>query len=83
MISSEIDDPKINKTSYIRIKFLNVLKQIKYKFPKYYEEFTGYNIENISTFDNFVKWMHTPIDAAALGIFRLLFGKYINKIIFT
>lgn len=57
----------------IRTKYY-FLKQI---IPKYFHAYTGHDPECISSFDNFVKFMHKPTDAAAIGVGRMLFGNFL------
>lgn len=47
---------------------------IKYVITKYFEKYTGHNIKCLSSFENFVEFMHSPTDAASLGVGRMLFG---------
>ncbi|XP_067612623.1 vitamin K-dependent gamma-carboxylase [Eurosta solidaginis] len=35
---------------------------------------TGYTLENFTTYTNFTNWLHRPVDGAALGVFRMLYG---------
>lgn len=49
-------------------------KNIKKKSEKYFKNFTGHDIQCISSFDEFTQFLHKPVDASALGIGRMLFG---------
>lgn len=51
----------------------NLLKQ---SIPKFFQAYTGHDPQCISSFDNFIKFMHKPTDAASLGVGRMLFGKF-------
>lgn len=52
--------------------------QLTKSFQKCFEAYTGHDPKCISSFDNFIKFMHKPTDAAALGIGRMLFGKFLS-----
>lgn len=45
------------------------------KIKKLFSIFTGHDMQNISSFDDFTNFMWTEVDAASLGICRMLFGK--------
>lgn len=45
------------------------------KIKKFFSNFTGHDMQNISSFDDFTNFMWTEVDAASLGICRMLFGK--------
>lgn len=49
-------------------------KNIKKKSEEYFKKFTGHDIQCISSFDEFCKFLHTSVDASALGVGRMLFG---------
>lgn len=49
------------------------------KIKKLFNNFTGHDIRDISSFDDFTNFMWTEVDAASLGICRMLFGKEENK----
>uniref|UniRef100_A0A0A1WX33 Vitamin K-dependent gamma-carboxylase n=1 Tax=Zeugodacus cucurbitae TaxID=28588 RepID=A0A0A1WX33_ZEUCU len=40
----------------------------------FFHLFTGYKIDHFNSYTNFTNWMHRPVDAAALGVFRMLYG---------
>lgn len=40
-----------------------------------FRNFTGHDIKNISSFNNFTNFIYKNVDAASLGICRMLFGK--------
>ncbi|KAL7047289.1 hypothetical protein ACKWTF_002860 [Chironomus riparius] len=44
------------------------------KIKKLFNNFTGHDIRDISSFDDFTNFMWTEVDAASLGICRMLFG---------
>ncbi|KAI9588461.1 vitamin K-dependent gamma-carboxylase [Glossina fuscipes] len=52
----------------------NLRKRISDKLKEFITIFGGYEAYHFSTFTNFGKWLHRPVDASALGIFRILYG---------
>lgn len=37
-------------------------------------KFTGHNMEKCRSYEDFVRFMCRPVDAASLGVCRMLFG---------
>lgn len=50
----------------------------KCKFRDICHSCTGYKLATFTTYTNFTNWLHRPVDASALGIFRMLYGKAIS-----
>ena len=50
-------------------------KNFSEKIKNLFSNFTGHDIQDISSFDDFTNFMRTEVDAASLGICRMLFGK--------
>lgn len=51
-------------------------KRLSDKLKEFIKIFGGYEAYHFSTFTNFGKWLHRPVDASALGIFRMLYGTF-------
>jgi hypothetical protein len=58
-------------TMWQRQHFINFSEKIRNLFYS----FTNHDIRDISSFENFTKFMWTEVDAASLGICRMFFGK--------
>ncbi|XP_037813377.1 vitamin K-dependent gamma-carboxylase [Lucilia sericata] len=43
-------------------------------FAQLFKTCTDYDVEHFTSYNNFTKWLHRPADAAALGVFRMLYG---------
>lgn len=61
------------------IQNTKVFEKIYQKIPNLFRNFTGHDIKCVSSFENFVEFMHEETDAAAIGIGRMLFGKKFNN----
>ncbi|XP_017469542.1 PREDICTED: vitamin K-dependent gamma-carboxylase [Rhagoletis zephyria] len=46
----------------------------KCKFHEAFTFFTGYEIDNFTSYASFTNWLHRPVDASAIGVFRMLYG---------
>lgn len=44
-------------------------------FQRNFENFTGFQIDELTTFKKFVKLLYRPTDPSSLGVTRALFGK--------
>lgn len=66
--TNEKPNPKITKN------YNEKWKNIKEKIENYFKKFTGHDILCISSFNEFSKFLHVPVDSSALGIGRMLFG---------
>ena len=51
------------------------LSTVKIKLLRIIGIWSGHKLEKITSFNSFVNYMYEPVDAAAIGIGRLLFGK--------
>lgn len=49
------------------------------RFSNVFKICTDYDLDNFTSFNSFTKWLHRPVDASALGVFRMLYGKYKQK----
>lgn len=45
------------------------------KLGNIFHSCTGYKLDNFTSYTNFTNWLHRPVDASALGVFRMLYGK--------
>lgn len=61
------------------IQNTKVLDNFYHKISIFFRNFTGHDIKCVSSFENFVEFMHEETDAASIGIGRILFGKKFNK----
>ncbi|XP_063701219.1 vitamin K-dependent gamma-carboxylase [Culicoides brevitarsis] len=68
---NDVDETKLEATPGVSQKKFNGFRDL---LLKWFQTFTGHNSECISSFNSFIKFMHTPTDAAALGVGRMLFG---------
>ena len=50
-----------------------------HNFERIFKVLFGYEFENFKSITNFTNWLHRPVDGAALGIFRMFYGKYFQK----
>uniref|UniRef100_A0A1A9W7G3 HTTM-like domain-containing protein n=1 Tax=Glossina brevipalpis TaxID=37001 RepID=A0A1A9W7G3_9MUSC len=53
---------------------ISLRKHMCDKLKEFITIFGGHESYNFSTFPNFTKWLHRPVDASALAIFRMLYG---------
>ncbi|XP_059218437.1 vitamin K-dependent gamma-carboxylase [Stomoxys calcitrans] len=49
-------------------------QESKTQIQKLFYTLTDNELENLTTYDNFTQWLHRPVDAATLGVFRMLYG---------
>lgn len=47
-------------------------------FAKVFQICTNTDPHHFSSYDNLTKWLHRPVDASSLGVFRLLYGRVEN-----
>lgn len=48
-------------------------------FEKIFKFLTDNELQTVTTYDSFTKWLHRPVDGAALGVFRMGYGKKKQK----
>lgn len=60
--------PAVTTQSAIRSKPPNT-------FAKIFKLSTDHDLEHFTNYDKFTKWLHRPVDASALGLFRIFYGK--------
>uniref|UniRef100_W8CAL1 Vitamin K-dependent gamma-carboxylase n=1 Tax=Ceratitis capitata TaxID=7213 RepID=W8CAL1_CERCA len=48
--------------------------QTKHKFHDIFYTCTGYKVDTFTNYTHFTNWLHRPVDASALGVFRMLYG---------
>ncbi|XP_039963538.1 vitamin K-dependent gamma-carboxylase [Bactrocera tryoni] len=46
----------------------------KCKLRDIFHSCTGYKLDNFTSYTSFTNWLHRPVDASALGVFRMLYG---------
>lgn len=68
-------DVSLKRENLIKnLGFLRFFNHITSEAPKWFENFSGHAADNVSSFENFVKFLHKPTDAASLGVGRMFFG---------
>jgi hypothetical protein len=65
------ENESLNNAMGQRQQHVNFSERIK----KLLSNFTGHDMLDISSFDDFTNFMWAEVDAASLGICRMLFGK--------
>lgn len=44
-------------------------------FAILFELCTNNDVQHFTSYNHFTKWLHRPVDASALGVFRMMYGK--------
>lgn len=56
-------------------EFLRAKNRFWQHLKRGFEKFTGFQIDELDTFEKVVKLLYRPTDASSLGVTRALFGK--------
>ncbi|XP_054732657.1 vitamin K-dependent gamma-carboxylase [Anastrepha obliqua] len=76
--SNQSENSAINKTpedNKVDVNKANTSSQDgKCKFHDIFTTCTGYESNTFTSYANFTNWLHRPVDASALGVFRMLYG---------
>lgn len=54
------------------------IKKEKETFHEKFDRICGFQVEDLTSWEKFVRLMYRPTDPSSLGITRLLFGKYVH-----
>ncbi|XP_065361786.1 vitamin K-dependent gamma-carboxylase [Calliphora vicina] len=52
----------------------NIKPQKSTTFANVFKLCTDYDLQDFTSYNNWTKWLHRPVDASALGVFRMLYG---------
>lgn len=68
-------DKGLSDTNEVFIKKGLFCENVRKTVTKLLENFTGHQLDKIKNFNDFVEFMYVPVDAASIGVGRMLFGK--------
>lgn len=71
-VEKVLKEPEENFTETI----LNGNSKTISTFAEAFKVCTDYDVKHFTSLSSFTKWLHRPVDASALGVFRMLYGKY-------
>lgn len=71
---------KINERDNNKKQYESMLWNLRFRFwrnfKKSFENFAGFQIDDLTTFEKFVKLLYRPTDPSSLGVSRALFGRW-------